>query len=179
MFLILFFLLSTSVTYILNDATQPSVTYRDAVMLCDESRSLFSQALTSSSCRINTTMSTRGRSISPKPLQDADVDMENGANDDKKCKVVVINGLSRNVVQAHLQSIFAFYGDIVKIDLPLFLKCKALDNYSCVSYLCLYFSWPESRKSCPRVRRCRIRPKSRLTHEPRSIRWFGRESRII
>ncbi|OAX39747.1 hypothetical protein K503DRAFT_688956 [Rhizopogon vinicolor AM-OR11-026] len=48
--------------------------------------------------------------------------MENGGNDDKKCKVVVINGLSRNVVQAHLQSIFAFYGEIVKIDLPLFLK---------------------------------------------------------
>ncbi|KAG2158904.1 uncharacterized protein EDB93DRAFT_1245467 [Suillus bovinus] len=67
-------------------------------------------------------MSTRGRSISPKPLQDADVDMENGGNDDKKCKVVVINGLSRNVVQAHLQTIFAFYGEIVKIDLPLFLK---------------------------------------------------------
>lgn len=69
-------------------------------------------------------MSTRGRSISPKPLQDADVDMENGGNDDKKCKVVVVNGLSRNVVQAHLQTIFAFYGEIVKIDLPLFLKCK-------------------------------------------------------
>ncbi|KAG2339894.1 hypothetical protein BDR05DRAFT_890822 [Suillus weaverae] len=67
-------------------------------------------------------MSTRGRSISPKPLQDADVDMENGGNDDKKCKVVVVNGLSRNVVQAHLQTIFAFYGEIVKIDLPLFLK---------------------------------------------------------
>ncbi|KAG2370047.1 hypothetical protein BDR07DRAFT_1231457, partial [Suillus spraguei] len=67
-------------------------------------------------------MSTRGRSISPKPLQDADVDMENGGNDDKKCKVVVVNGLSRNVVQSHLQTIFAFYGEIVKIDLPLFLK---------------------------------------------------------
>lgn len=94
-------------------------------------------------------MSTRGRSISPKPLQDADVDMENGGNDDKKCKVVVINGLSRNVVQAHLQTIFAFYGEIVKIDLPLFLKCKILDNYHpCTSDLFPHSSRPESRKGC-------------------------------
>jgi len=124
-------------------------------------------------------MSTRGRSISPKPLQDADVDMENGGSDDKKCKVVVVNGLSRNVVQAHLQSIFAFYGDIVKIDLPLFLKCKSLNNYSCTSYLCLYFSRPESGKSCPRVRRRNMRGKGRVTHERRSSRWFGRESRAV
>lgn len=125
-------------------------------------------------------MSPRGRSISPKPLQDADVDMENGGSDDKKCKVVVINGLSRNVVQAHLQSIFAFYGDIVKIDLPLFLKCKVLDYHgSRTSYLSPYLSRPESGESCPRVRGCSSRPESRVTHERRSTRWFGHESRVI
>ncbi|KIJ70332.1 hypothetical protein HYDPIDRAFT_45160, partial [Hydnomerulius pinastri MD-312] len=68
-------------------------------------------------------MSDRGRSASPKPLHDADVDMENGASDDKKdAKVVVVNGLSRNVVQTHLQTIFGFYGEIVKVDLPLYQK---------------------------------------------------------
>ncbi|KAF9246998.1 hypothetical protein BU15DRAFT_21252, partial [Melanogaster broomeanus] len=68
-------------------------------------------------------MSDRGRSTSPKPLHDADVDMENGINDDKKdAKVIVVNGLSRNVAQTHLQAIFGLYGEIVKIDLPLYTK---------------------------------------------------------
>jgi hypothetical protein len=38
-------------------------------------------------------------------------------------KVVVITNLTRNVVDAHLQAVFSFYGEIVKIDLPLFGKC--------------------------------------------------------
>ncbi|KAF8845726.1 hypothetical protein BDN67DRAFT_887601, partial [Paxillus ammoniavirescens] len=68
-------------------------------------------------------MSDRGRSTSPKPLHDADVDMENGFSEDKKdVRVVVLNGLSRNVAQAHLQTIFGFYGEIIKIDLPLYTK---------------------------------------------------------
>ncbi|KAI6105512.1 hypothetical protein F5141DRAFT_131712 [Pisolithus sp. B1] len=66
-------------------------------------------------------MSDRGRSPSPKPLRDIDVDMENGSGQ-KDVKVVVVNGLSRNVVQSHLQTIFGFYGEIVKIDLPLYSK---------------------------------------------------------
>ncbi|KIJ19973.1 hypothetical protein PAXINDRAFT_96266 [Paxillus involutus ATCC 200175] len=70
-------------------------------------------------------MSDRGRSTSPKPLHDADVDMENGngfSEDKKDVRVVVLNGLSRNVAQAHLQTIFGFYGEIIKIDLPLYTK---------------------------------------------------------
>ncbi|KAF9221916.1 hypothetical protein BS17DRAFT_687603, partial [Gyrodon lividus] len=68
-------------------------------------------------------MSDRGRSTSPKPLHDADVDMENGLSDEKKdVKVVVVNGLSRNVAQTHLQTIFGLYGEIAKIDLPLYTK---------------------------------------------------------
>jgi hypothetical protein len=72
-------------------------------------------------------MSDRGRSTSPKPLHDADVDMENGngfSEDKKDVRVVVLNGLSRNVAQAHLQTIFGFYGEIIKIDLPLYTKCR-------------------------------------------------------
>lgn len=70
-------------------------------------------------------MSDRGRSRSPKPLHDADVDMEH-PDDKKDAKVVVVNGLSRNVAHTHIQTIFGFYGDIVKIDLPLFTKCTVL-----------------------------------------------------
>ncbi|KAF8559059.1 hypothetical protein OG21DRAFT_1390091, partial [Imleria badia] len=66
-------------------------------------------------------MSDRGRSRSPKPLHDADVDMEQ-TDDKKDAKVVVVNGLSRSVANTHLQTIFGFYGEIVKIDLPLFTK---------------------------------------------------------
>lgn len=67
-------------------------------------------------------MSDRGRSPSPKPLHDADVDMDH-PDDHKNAKVVVVNGLSRNVAHTHLQTIFSFYGDIVKVDLPLYTKC--------------------------------------------------------
>lgn len=66
-------------------------------------------------------MPDRGRSPSPKPLRDADVDMENGPSH-RDSKVVIVNGLSRNVVQSHLSTIFGFYGEIVKIDLPLYSK---------------------------------------------------------
>ncbi|KAG8218425.1 hypothetical protein J3R82DRAFT_4050 [Butyriboletus roseoflavus] len=66
-------------------------------------------------------MSERGRSRSPKLLRDADVDMEHG-DDKKDTKIVVVNGLSRNVVHTHLQTIFGFYGEIIKIDLPLYTK---------------------------------------------------------
>ncbi|TDL29438.1 hypothetical protein BD410DRAFT_892730 [Rickenella mellea] len=68
-------------------------------------------------------MSDRGRSSTPRPLNDTDVDMENGTQDDKPdAKVVIVTHLTRNVVESHLQAIFGFYGDIVKIDLPLFGK---------------------------------------------------------
>ena len=38
-------------------------------------------------------------------------------------KVVIVTNLTRNVVQEHIQTIFGFYGEIVKLDLPLFRKC--------------------------------------------------------
>ncbi|KAF9449886.1 RNA-binding domain-containing protein, partial [Macrolepiota fuliginosa MF-IS2] len=53
-----------------------------------------------------------------------DVDNPVPTKDDTKpdAKVVVVTNLTRNVVEAHLQTIFSFYGEIVKIDLPLFGK---------------------------------------------------------
>lgn len=56
--------------------------------------------------------------------------MEHG-DDKKDAKVVVLNGLSRNVVYAHLQTIFGFYGEIVKIDLPLYTKCTVHPSFVC------------------------------------------------
>ncbi|KAI6034057.1 hypothetical protein BKA83DRAFT_4184315, partial [Pisolithus microcarpus] len=58
----------------------------------------------------------------------------------KDMKVVVVNGLSRNVVQSHLQTIFGFYGEIVKVDLPLYSKSgqnrgKAALEYAAVSHM--------------------------------------------
>ncbi|KAL6309625.1 hypothetical protein BKA93DRAFT_925014 [Sparassis latifolia] len=68
-------------------------------------------------------MSTRGRSTSPHPLHDGDVDMENGSGEDKlDAKVVIINNLTRNVVESHLRTIFGFYGEITKLDLPVYGK---------------------------------------------------------
>lgn len=75
-------------------------------------------------------MSTRGRSTSPRPLtphpvNDGDVDMANGTNEGKPdAKVVIVTNLTRNVVESHLHTVFGFYGEIIKIDLPLFGKCE-------------------------------------------------------
>ncbi|CAL1700902.1 unnamed protein product [Somion occarium] len=67
-------------------------------------------------------MSARGRSTSPHPLHDADIDMENGKPENTTAKVVIVTNLTRNVVETHLQTIFSFYGDIVKVDLPVYGK---------------------------------------------------------
>ncbi|KIK65506.1 hypothetical protein GYMLUDRAFT_158869, partial [Collybiopsis luxurians FD-317 M1] len=37
-------------------------------------------------------------------------------------KVIIVNNLTRNVVEAHLRTVFGFYGQIMKLDLPLFGK---------------------------------------------------------
>ena len=59
------------------------------------------------------------------------VDLENSnsnSNGPNKpdAKVVIVDNLTKNVVQEHLQTIFGFYGEIVKLDLPLFGKCVPL-----------------------------------------------------
>jgi RNA-binding protein with serine-rich domain 1 len=67
-------------------------------------------------------MSTKERSASPQS-RDVDVEMDKQSEDKPDAKVVVITNLTRNVVEAHLQSIFGFYGEVVKIDLPIYVKC--------------------------------------------------------
>ena len=67
-------------------------------------------------------MSTRGRSASPQE-RDVDVDMDKKSEEKSDAKVIVITNLTRNVVEAHIQSVFGFYGEIAKIDLPIYVKC--------------------------------------------------------
>lgn len=70
-----------------------------------------------------TVMSLRGGSTSPR-AHDGDTEMGNGDSKEKvDAKVVVVTSLTRNVVEGHLRSIFGVYGEIVKVDLPLFGKC--------------------------------------------------------
>jgi len=76
---------------------------------------------------------SRGRSSSPHQ-KDADVDMDGHAPQHKKdAKVIIVNNLTRNVVESHLKIIFGFYGQITKVDLPLYGKCEFVD---CVHLLC-------------------------------------------
>ncbi|KAJ3829469.1 hypothetical protein F5880DRAFT_1438150, partial [Lentinula raphanica] len=49
--------------------------------------------------------------------------MDNGKETElPDAKVVIINNLTRNVVESHLRTVFGFYGQIVKLDLPLYTK---------------------------------------------------------
>ena len=72
-------------------------------------------------------MSTRGRSASPPP-RDVDMDVDRQSDGKPDAKVVVVANLTRNVVETHLQSIFGFYGEIIKIELPIYAKCVCLPN---------------------------------------------------
>lgn len=102
-------------------------------------------------------MSERGRSTSPRLPQNSttDVDMDKGKeNDLLDAKVVIINNLTRNVVESHLRTVFGFYGQIVKLDLPLFTKCEChyllfiLERFSHLPHIS---SRSKSRKSRPRI----------------------------
>ena len=73
-------------------------------------------------------MSDRGRSTS-RAIRDADVEMGNNdvapaGGENSEARVVVVKNLSRNVLETHLQTVFGFYGQITKIDLPVFGKCE-------------------------------------------------------
>ena len=132
------------------------------------------------------TMSTRGRSASPQS-REMDVDMDKPASDSKpEPKVVVITNLTRNVVEAHLRVIFGFYGEVVKIDLPMYAKC-AHDSaiYSAPLFLStppfffLKYSWPKQRKSRSGICRRILCPHRRLAHERRAARRRRAKSRAI
>lgn len=51
------------------------------------------------------------------------MDMDKQPEEKLDAKVVVVTNLTRNVVEAHLKSVFGFYGEIIKIDLPIYVKC--------------------------------------------------------
>ncbi|KAF8232467.1 hypothetical protein L208DRAFT_1458864 [Tricholoma matsutake] len=57
--------------------------------------------------------------MSPPSPRDAEMDV---VDDKLDAKVVIVTNLTRNVVESHLQTVFGFYGRILKIDLPLFGK---------------------------------------------------------
>ena len=96
-------------------------------------------------------MSVRGRSTSPHPLRDEDVEMDspfdNNNDSNEKvdpngvtkpdAKVVIVTNLTRSVVQEHLQTIFGFYGEIVKLDVPLFGRCSSSASNSSAAILVL------------------------------------------
>lgn len=66
----------------------------------------------------------RGRSPSPRTLNNtngSDAEMRS-MSPDSDYKVVIVSNLTRNVAEAHLRTIFGFYGDIKKVDIPLFAK---------------------------------------------------------
>lgn len=80
-------------------------------------------------------MPTLERSVSRSPRRtpndDGDMDVDKNTSPPHKplinvksdMKVVIVTNLTRNVVESHLQTIFGFYGQIAKVDLPLFGKC--------------------------------------------------------
>ena len=75
-------------------------------------------------------MSTRGRSLSPRDRGGSDIEMRNASRtpeprDTFGPKVVVISNLTKNVLVPHLKSIFGFYGDIRKVDLPTYRKSES------------------------------------------------------
>jgi RNA recognition motif-containing protein len=75
------------------------------------------------------TQMSRGRSSSPRQSKGMDMDVDNRSSEGKSdSKVIIVNNLTRNVVEAHLKMIFGSYGEVVKVDLPLYGNC-ALTNF--------------------------------------------------
>lgn len=78
----------------------------------------------------------RGRSTTLKPLtpspgrdnaDNADVAMSSPTNGAKvPSSVVVVTGLSKNVLVPHLEEIFGEYGRVSGLDLPVFKVCECL-----------------------------------------------------
>jgi hypothetical protein len=125
---------------------------------------------------LSATMS-RGRSPSPRhpdqPNDGSDAEMRSvspPSRDDKggtSLKVVVITNLTRNVVESHLRTIFGFYGEIKKIDLPLYGKCVLIDSV-CIP-LCSYsvYSRSKSRESSSGILRAYRSSEGGIIHEQR------------
>ena len=73
--------------------------------------------------------STRGRTQSPRPLNGSDIDMGNENTHNKEdTKVIIATNLTRNIEEFHLKMVFGVFGEIRKIDLPLFSHCGSYRN---------------------------------------------------
>ena len=102
-------------------------------------------------------MSPRGRSTSPRVTRDVGMEVDNSPTDEKPdAKVIIITNLTRNVVESHLQTVFGFYGSIIKVDLPLFGKCTNQIASSLPYFwinIYLFISWSKSGQSSTGIRR--------------------------
>jgi RNA-binding protein with serine-rich domain 1 len=65
----------------------------------------------------------RSRSASPAHREGVQDNTGKNGTASSTARVVIISGLSRNIIEAHLQQVFANYGEIKKVDLPLHHKC--------------------------------------------------------
>lgn len=92
-------------------------------------------------------MSERDRSLSPQPVE------EKNKNKDDASEAILIKNLSRNVGENHLRAIFGCYGDIDKVDVPIYFKCAYFMKIAVVVQLTytFVFSWTEQRKCNCRI----------------------------
>ena len=44
-------------------------------------------------------------------------------------KVIVVSGLTKNVLRGHIEEIFGVYGRVEALDMPLFKVCKCLRSF--------------------------------------------------
>jgi len=80
-------------------------------------------------------------STSPPPANVTDMDVDKHSPVDKHyvvdkpdAKVIIITNLTRNVVESHLKTVFGFYGEIIKTDLPLFGKSSQNRGKAALEY---------------------------------------------
>jgi len=76
---------------------------------------------------------SRGRSRSPKALvaatTDGDAEMRDDVDASGETRTkVYITGLSKNVAVTHLRAVFDPYGNIKRVDLPIYSKCKRVSS---------------------------------------------------
>jgi hypothetical protein len=130
-------------------------------------------------------MSTRGRSASPES-RDVDVDMDKQSEDKSDVKAIAVTNLTRNVVEAHLQTVFGFYGEVVKIDLPIYVKCvyhitSFFSVLKDVVVVLIFFlsSRSKQRKSLPGICRRGLSSHRHVPHERRTTRRRRAQSRAL
>jgi RNA recognition motif-containing protein len=66
--------------------------------------------------------------------------------DTSNARVVVITNLTRNVAEVHLRAVFGYYGEITKVDLPLYAKCEYSKIFKTNVFIERYGSWPKPRQ---------------------------------